>query len=97
MKKKSIALNAFFNILKTCASIIFPLITYPYVVRILNVSDMGDIEFARSIINYVGLIAGLGISTYAIREGAKVREDKKKFNHLANQLFSINVIMTVVV
>lgn len=96
MKKKSIALNAFFNILKTCASIIFPLITYPYVVRILNVSDMGDIEFARSIINYVGLVAGLGISTYAIREGAKVREDKKKFNHLANQLFSINVIMTVV-
>ena len=67
MKKKSIAVNALFNIFKTCASIIFPLITYPYVVRIREVKDMGNIEFSRSIINYVNLIAGLGIANYAIR------------------------------
>ncbi|MGN9153048.1 flippase [Bariatricus sp. HCP3S3_E12] len=96
MKKKSIAVNALFNIIKTCASIIFPLITYPYVVRILEVKDMGNIEFSRSIINYVNLIAGLGIANYAIREGAKIRDNKVKFSNFANQMFSLNLIMTFV-
>lgn len=96
MKKKSIAVNAIFNIMKTCASIVFPLITYPYVVRRLAVKDMGDIEFARSIINYVNLIAGLGIANYAIREGAKLRENREKLNQFANQMFSINLVMTFI-
>ena len=77
VEKKSITANALMNIIKTCASIVFPLITYPYAARVLEVNDMGAIEFARSIINYVALVAGLGISTYAIREGAKVRNNKK--------------------
>lgn len=96
MKKKSIAVNAIFNIMKTCASIVFPLITYPYVVRRLAVKDMGDIEFARSIINYVNLIAGLGIANYAIREGAKLRENREKLNQFANQMFSVNLVMTFI-
>lgn len=96
VEKKSITANALMNIIKTCASIVFPLITYPYAARVLEVNDMGAIEFARSIINYVALVAGLGISTYAIREGAKIRDNKESLNRLANQLFSINVIMTVV-
>lgn len=95
VEKKSITANALMNIIKTCASIVFPLITYPYAARVLEVNDMGAIEFSRSIINYVGLVAGLGISTYAIREGAKLRNDRERLNRLANQLFSINVIMTV--
>lgn len=94
MKRKSITTNALMNIIKTCASIVFPLITYPYAARVLNIDDMGAIEFSRSIINYVGLVAGLGISTYAMREGAKLRNNKEKLNYLANQLFSINLIMT---
>ena len=96
VEKKSITANALMNIIKTCASIVFPLITYPYAARVLEVNDMGAIEFARSIINYVALVAGLGISTYAIREGAKVRNSKESLNRLASQLFSINVIMTAV-
>jgi O-antigen/teichoic acid export membrane protein len=42
------------------------------------------------------LIAGLGISTYGIREGAKCREDSARFGQFSNELFSINVLSTII-
>ncbi len=76
---------------------IFPLITFPYVSRILGVENLGKYNFSVSIIAYLVLLAKLGISVYAIREGARIRDDKKKFNNFASQLFTINVISTVIV
>ena len=51
--------------------------------------------FSASIINYFVLIAGLGISSYAVREGARVRNDQTKINQFASQMFTINVISTI--
>ena len=42
------------------------------------------------------MIASLGISTYAIRECAKVRDDRKKLDRLASQIFSINICTTII-
>lgn len=70
MKKKSLAKNAALNMFKTLMSMIFPLVTYPYVTRILQVENIGKINFSGSVVSYFTLLAGLGISTYAIREGA---------------------------
>ncbi|WP_318531731.1 oligosaccharide flippase family protein [Limosilactobacillus reuteri] len=78
MKKKSLAVNAILNALRNGLNILFPLITFPYVSRILNVSGLGKYNFSNSIVSYFLLIAGLGINTYAIREGAKFRDDRKK-------------------
>ena len=64
---------------KTLMSMIFPLVTYPYVTRILQVENIGKINFSGSVVSYFTLLAGLGISTYAIREGAGLRQDKHKF------------------
>ncbi|CQR24514.1 polysaccharide flippase transporter [Streptococcus varani] len=93
--EKIIVKNTMYSILKTIATIIFPIITYPYISRTLNVTDIGKIEFSRSIINYIILLAGLGINTYAIREGAKIRDDQQKIKIFSNQVFSINILSTV--
>lgn len=74
--------------------VIFPLITFPYVTRILGVENLGKYNFAYSIISYMVLLAGLGISTYAIREGARIREEHMRFSRFANEMFSINVVST---
>ena len=42
------------------------------------------------------LIADLGITTYAIREGSKIRSNKDAFAKFANEVFSINLISTFV-
>lgn len=96
MKQKSLKINAILNSVKTIMGIIFPLVTFPYISRVLNVDDIGRYNFSSSIISYFILLAGLGITTYAVREGSKFRENKEKLNEFVSQVFSINLISTII-
>lgn len=96
MKSKSLGLNAFFNGLRSILTLLFPLITFPYVSRTLSVSGIGIYNFSNIYINYFVLIAGLGIATYAVREGAKYRNNVEKITEFSSQVFSINIIATIV-
>lgn len=96
MKQKSIGLNAILNSIKSCLSIVVPLITFPYATRILGVNNIGKINYALSIVHYFALIAILGITTYAIREGSKVRDDKQEIQKFSSEIFSLNFFTTLV-
>ena len=93
---KRIATNAILNTAKTVLGILFPLITYPYVSRVLGVENLGIYTFSFSFLSYFLLIAALGISTYGIREGTQYREDKKQIGSFVSELFSINMVSTIV-
>lgn len=95
-KKRSLSVNAFLNGLRNCLNLIFPLITFPYVSRVLTVKGVGIYNFSSTYVGYFLLIASLGISTYAIREGAKYRDNYPKFEAFASQIFSINIYSTLV-
>lgn len=77
-------------------SIIFPLITFTYAARVLGVNEMGAINYSKSIITYFTLISSFGISNYAIREGARIREKKKIIDKFATEMFIINICSTAV-
>lgn len=94
--KKSVQRNMILNIMRTLLSVAFPLISYPYATRILHAENYGKVSFVNSIISYIALIAALGVSSYAIREGGFYRKDKDKFSIFANEVFSINLLSTVV-
>lgn len=96
MKKKSLVVNAFLNGLRSVLNILFPLITFPYVSRVLSVNGIGIYNFSSTYVGYFILIAGLGISTYAVREGAKYRDNIEKISNFASQIFSINMYSTVI-
>lgn len=95
-KEKSLKINMIINAFKGILSIAFPLITFPYISRVLGVTNIGKYNFSTSIISYCLLIAALGIKTYAVREGAKLRENRKEFEKFASQMFSINLFSTIV-
>ena len=95
-KFKSLSVNAFLNAFKSSLSVLFPLITYPYAFRILHVEGMGKVNYATSIVSYFSLIATLGVSTYAVREGAKLRDKKDDLEKFSNQIFSLNVFTTLI-
>ena len=63
MKEKNIKVNAVLNMIKTISSIIFPLITFPYVSRVLMPENIGKVNFGSSFVSYFSLIASLGITT----------------------------------
>ncbi|MGZ1180441.1 flippase, partial [Lactobacillus delbrueckii subsp. bulgaricus] len=94
--KKSLGLNAVLSGLQSLLNLIFPLITFPYASRVLSVSGMGKYNFAGSINGYFLLIAALGINTFAIREGAKFRDDREKISAFASKVFTINLISTLI-
>lgn len=89
---KSIKLNAVLNIFRQCCHIVFPLITYPYISRILGSSNLGRYSFADSIVQYFLILASLGIPTYAIREGARLRSEKGRLEQLSAQLFTLSLL-----
>lgn len=95
-KQPSLKVNMVLNSIRGVMSVLFPLITFPYVSRILGVENIGKYNFADSVIGYFSLFAGLGISTYAIREGARIRDNPVAFRQIANEVFTINTLSTVV-
>ena len=92
---KSLGSNLIFNILKNIANIIFPLITAPYVARVLNPDSLGLANFASTYAGYFMLVAALGIPNYGIREVSKRRGSKKELSMVFSELFSISILTTV--
>jgi len=91
-KGVSIKTNAIFNVLRQCCRILFPLIIYPYIARVLGSENLGRYSFADSIVSYFVIAAGLGIPTYAIREGARIRDDRKAIDTFSSEMLAINLI-----
>lgn len=96
-KQKSITINFIMNVVLSMSAFIFPLITFPYVSRVLMPTGTGLVSFANSIIAYFALFAQLGIPTYGIRACAKVRDDKEKLSKVVQELLIINSIISVLV
>lgn len=89
---KNLKINAALNVCKQLASVVFPLITFPYVTQTLGAECYGQVTFTASIITYISLIAGMGITNYAIREGSRLREDRSAFNNFINEIVTLNVV-----
>ena len=60
-KIKSVKFNFIMNSILTASAMIFPIITYPYVSRILQPEGIGTVSFANSVITYFSMFAQLGI------------------------------------
>ena len=97
MKQVSLKKNALLNIIYKLSSMIFPLIIYPYVSRVLAPAYMGKVSFFTTVSNYAMMIGSLGITMYGIRATAKVREDKKELSKVTEELLIINSVVTIFV
>lgn len=97
MKTHSIKFNFIMNALLTVSAIIFPLITFPYISRVLLADGSGKVAFAISVVSYFTMFASLGVPTYGIRTCAKVRDDKEKLSATVQELLIINGITTAII
>ena len=95
-KMPSLKINSLLNSISSIMAIIFPLITYPYATRVLQAENLGRVNFASSTISYFSLIAVLGITSYAAREGVQYRSDRKKLNQFCSELFTLNIFTSIV-
>ena len=92
----SLKKNIFYSGILTTANYLFPLITYPYVSRVLGVDNIGVCNFVDSIINYFVIISSLGIGIVGIREIAVSKNDRLRLEESFSKLFTINTITTTI-
>lgn len=100
MSKKSLTKNYLYNTLYRIFFIIVPLVTTPYIARVLSPNEVGINSYVSSVINIFTTIGLLGLSNYSVREIAYVRHDKEKTNRTFFELFFIRLllfILTVIV
>lgn len=76
--EKSIKKNYIFNLSYQILLLITPLITTPYVSRVLGADGIGTVSYAESIASYFVLFATMGITTYGQREISYVQQSVEK-------------------
>lgn len=86
--KKNIGYQTIYQILSTC----LPLITSPYLSRILGAEKLGVYSYTQSIVNYFVLFAMLGMANYGTKSIAEVSNDKKEYSKTFFSLLALQII-----
>ncbi len=95
-KQKSLKLNFIMNAILTVSTFLFPLITFPYVSRVLLPEGLGKVDFAVSVATYLSMFAQLGIPTYGIRICSQESDDRIQLSRTVHELLIINTSMCAI-
>lgn len=93
--KSHIMHNFFFSSLSTFLNIAIPLLTYPYIARVLGPVNIGKLGIASSFTNYFIVAASIGLPVYGVREIARTRDDASKLRSTASELLFVSIISAV--
>lgn len=90
--KKTITTNYVYNLIYQILVLILPLITTPYISRVLGAENIGIYSYTISITTYFILFGSLGISLYGQREIAYWQKNKKKYSIIFWEIFLLRII-----
>ncbi|CAI98677.1 hypothetical protein LDE05_16700 [Lactobacillus delbrueckii subsp. bulgaricus] len=95
MNNPSIKKNIFISTLYQVLSIITPLVTAPYVSRVIGTDGIGAYSWTSSIQTYFSLVAALGTLSYGMREIARNRNDVKKRSQIFWEIEMLSVFTSL--
>lgn len=94
-KRPNLSKSIIYNLILTVSGYIFPILTFPYVTRILGPESYGMANYVLGIVDYAVLLSTLGIGTIGVREIAKCNGDEKKMNTVFSSLLSLHLILAL--
>ena len=92
MSKKNVAKNYMFNLGYQILAMLIPLITTPYLSRVLGAENIGIYSYTLSITTYFILFGSLGVALYGQREIAYVQDNIKKRSKTFFEIFIMKCI-----
>ena len=94
--KLSLKVNYIYNFISQILTLIIPMLTTPYIARVLRENGNGQYSFSFSIITYFILFANLGFNTYGQREISKYRNDPMKRTKVLAEISIVRSITTFI-
>lgn len=96
MAKKSITKNYIYNLIYQILILILPLVTTPYISRVLGAENIGIYSYTLSIVTYFILFGSLGVALYGQREIAYYQKDKKKYSRIFWEIVILRTITMMI-
>ena len=97
MTQPSIKKNIAYKTLLVVSNYLISFVTFPYVSRVLGVSNLGLVNFVDNTINYFLIFASMGIGVLGVREIAKIKDDAKKRSKVFSNILGLNLLFTFAV
>ena len=94
--KQSPKVNYLFNVGYQVFALLVPLITTPYISRVLGADGTGVYSYTYSIMRYFWLLSTLGIATYGTKAIGIWQESKEKRSQIFWDIFSLKVILSTI-
>lgn len=92
MAKKSIIKNYIYNLSYQILTLILPIVTTPYLARVLGATGVGIYGYTFSICTYFNLFGSLGVALYGQREIAYNQDNKTKRNKIFYEIILLRFI-----
>lgn len=90
----SLKKNIIYSSILTISGYLFPLLTFPYVTRVLGVNNIGICNFVDSIVHYFIIFSMMGVTTVGIREVAKTKSNQEELSKTYSSLIVLNLLFT---
>ena len=95
-QEPSVKRNFVYNGILTLSNYIFPLIVYPYVSRVLGVSNIGICNFVDSVVHWFILFSMMGMTILGNREMAAIGNDRERRSKAFSELIVLNLVTTFI-
>ncbi|MGX7076494.1 oligosaccharide flippase family protein [Globicatella sanguinis] len=96
MNKSNLKTNFLYNFLYQALILIVPLVTSPYLTRVLGAEGLGTYSFSQSYANYFMLFIMLGVNNYGNREISRVRDNKNEVNKTFTEIYCLQFVLMII-
>lgn len=95
--KPDLSKNILYNLILTVSGYVFPILTFPYVTRVLGPESYGTANFILSVVDYAIMLSSLGIGLLGVKEIARCNGDESRLNGVFSSLFSMHLTIALLI
>lgn len=93
--KHRLTANIIYLYFLTFAKILFPLLTFPYLTRVLSVETYGMVSYVRATIIYMQIFVEFGFGLSAVKDIAKLHEEKSEVGRITGNVIAAKVFLSI--